>query len=229
MNWLLKFLRSSVGQKLIMGLTGLFLVLFLVVHLIGNLQLLYPDQGEAFNVYAKFMTTNPLIKFTSYGLYFFILLHAVQGIILAAYNRKARGADKYAVKATRTTGTNAFAASNMALLGILIFAFLSIHMGDFWWAMKQDQLDMVVYDGEAYQNLYTKVLASFKVWWIVLIYLIGQLALGFHLLHGFQSAFQTLGLNHRKYSGAIKTVGYAYSILIPLAFAIIPVVFFFFK
>lgn len=229
MNWVLKFLRSSLGQKLIMGLTGLFLILFLVIHLIGNLQLLYTDQGEAFNVYAKFMTTNPLIKFTSYGLYFFILLHAVQGIVLAAYNRAARGADKYAVKVTRTTGTNAFAANNMALLGILIFAFLCIHMGDFWWAMKRDQLALAVYDGEAYQDLYAKVAASFSQWWIVLIYLVGQLALGFHLLHGFQSAFQTLGLNHRKYSGAIQSVGYAYSILIPLGFAIIPVVFFFFK
>jgi len=68
MNWFIKFLTSSIGQKLIMSLTGLFLIVFLLVHLIGNLQLLIPDGGEAFNVYAKFMTTNPIIQFTSYGL-----------------------------------------------------------------------------------------------------------------------------------------------------------------
>ncbi|MEL6719508.1 MAG: succinate dehydrogenase, partial [Bacteroidota bacterium] len=78
MSWFTNFLTSSIGKKIIMSLTGLFLISFLVVHLAGNLQLLVNDEGESFNVYAKFMTTNPLIKFISYGLYAGILLHAVQ-------------------------------------------------------------------------------------------------------------------------------------------------------
>jgi len=94
--WLVNFMTSSIGKKLVVTLTGLFLITFLPVHLLGNLQLLYNDGGEAFNVYAKFMTSNPLIKFISYGLYFFILLHSVMGIISAITNKSAKGS-KYAV------------------------------------------------------------------------------------------------------------------------------------
>ena len=91
MSWVSKFLSSSIGQKVIMSLTGLFLMLFLVVHLIGNLQLLKADNGEAFNTYAFFMTHNPLIKTVSYSLYAFILWHAIQGLRLWLNNRAARG------------------------------------------------------------------------------------------------------------------------------------------
>ena len=82
MSWLINFFTSSIGRKIIMSLTGIFLILFLTVHLIGNLQLLIDDGGETFNLYAKMMTTNPLIKIISYGNYFFIFLHAVLGICL---------------------------------------------------------------------------------------------------------------------------------------------------
>lgn len=91
MGWFTKFLTSSIGQKLIMSLTGLFLILFLLVHLAGNLQLLHDDQGEAFNKYAKFMTTFTPIKVVSYLLYAFIILHAIQGLVLARTNSLARG------------------------------------------------------------------------------------------------------------------------------------------
>lgn len=228
MNWFTKFLTSSIGQKLVMSLTGLFLITFLLVHLAGNFQLLAGDGGEAFNVYAKFMTTNPVIKFTSYGLYAGILLHAVQGILLWAKNRKARGNAKYAVKATRTAkGVTGSAAKQMALLGTLIFAFLLLHMGDFWWAMKTDQVSMATYDGEQYQNLFEKVYASFKQPWIIVAYMIGLFALTFHLKHGFWSAFQTLGFNHPKYTPFIKSVGLLISIVIPGAFAAIPLYMYF--
>lgn len=230
MNWFTKFLTSSLGQKLIMSLTGLFLILFLVVHLGGNLQLLVDDGGEAFNKYTKKMTTSPLIKTISYGLYFFILLHAVQGLLLWAKNRAARGM-QYAVKVTRATQTNAFAAKNMAMLGILILVFLGIHMGDFWLKMKMHQVSYVTYPGsdESYADLYERVMISFKEPWIVIVYLISMIGLAFHLLHGFQSAFQTLGINHEKYTPFIKWVGRIYAIIIPLGFAIIPIYYFFFK
>ena len=89
-RWLIQMLTSTLGQKLVMSLTGLFLILFLLVHLAGNLQLLYDDGGQAFNVYAYFMTHNGLIKTVSYGLYAFILIHSIQGIALKIKNRKAR-------------------------------------------------------------------------------------------------------------------------------------------
>jgi succinate dehydrogenase / fumarate reductase cytochrome b subunit len=124
MSWFSKFLTSSIGQKVIMSLTGIFLMLFLVVHLIGNFQLLKDDGGEAFNTYAYFMTHNPLIKVISYSLYAFILLHAYQGIALWIYNRSARGANKYAVNHTRPAER---AARNMAWFGIVILVFILLH------------------------------------------------------------------------------------------------------
>ena len=222
MTWLIKFLTSSIGKKIVMSLTGLFLILFLVIHLIGNLQLLKDDGGEAFNIYAYFMTTNPLIKTVSWGLYFFILLHTVQGIYLAVVNRKAKGS-KYAVS---TTSNGSWMSKNMALLGTLIFAFICIHMGDFWYKMKfTEQLALVQYDGFDAQvkDLYGRVALAFEQTWIVVVYVIGMLALALHLFHGFQSAFTTLGLRHKKYTPLINLIGIIYSIVIPLGFAIIPI------
>ena len=93
MGWFTKFLTSSIGRKLVMSLTGLFLIIFLIVHLAGNLQLLYDDGGVQFNLSAEFMTSNPLIKTVSYLLYAFILIHALQGWAIWRKNRQARGGD----------------------------------------------------------------------------------------------------------------------------------------
>ena len=221
MNWFVRFLTSSVGQKYIMGLTGLFLIAFLIVHLSGNLQLLANDGGESFNVYAAFMSHNFIIRIISIGLYTFIILHAVQGILLAIQNRKAKG-----LKYKKGTPAGAsWAAKNMALLGILIFAFLCIHMGDFWWKMRfTDQLAMVTYEGRAepVEDIYTRVNVAFQQPWLVIIYVIGVIALCFHLIHGFQSAFQSFGLNHKKYTPLIKGIGIVFSIIVTAGFALIP-------
>lgn len=221
MSWLFQFLRSSLGQKLVMSLTGLFLISFLLVHLAGNLQLLKDDGGEAFNVYAYFMTHNPLIKAVSYGLYLFIIVHAIQGILITIKNRKAKGS-KYAVS---TNENSTFASKNMTLLGVLVLAFLFMHMGDFWLKMKMGQLEQAQYDGLDYSvaDLYSRVAIAFEVSWIVVAYVIGQIALAFHLWHGFESSFQTLGLNHKKYTPIISFLGKAYSIIVPIGFAIIPI------
>ncbi len=168
MAWLIQFAQSSIGKKLIMSLTGLFLCLFLVIHLIGNLQLLKADGGEAFNTYASFMSNNGLIKFVSIGTYFFILWHAVQGIIIALSNSKKRNG-KYAVKSGKS---NSFASRNMIWLGLMILIFLGIHMGDFWYKMKfTDHLGMKTYPGydHAVKDLYTQVYTSFHESWIVIV------------------------------------------------------------
>jgi succinate dehydrogenase / fumarate reductase, cytochrome b subunit len=226
MNWFSSFITSSIGQKLIMALTGLFLILFLVVHLAGNLQLLQDDGGRAFNVYAYFMTTNPLIKTVSWGLYAFILLHAIQGIMLALKNRKARGAQRYAVQ---TTSNTSYASRNMALMGTLILFFLGVHMGDFWYQMKfTDQVALVTYDGQEFKDLFAKVALTFSQPWYVVIYVLSMLVLGVHLWHGFQSAFQTLGLRHRKYTPLVQWIGKAFAIVVPVLYAMIPLIFYFF-
>ena len=227
MKWIINFLTSSIGQKVVMSLTGLFLTLFLVVHLAGNLQLLKDDNGLAFNGYAYFMTHNPFIKFTSFGLYFFILLHAIQGIVIWIKNRASR-AVRYA---SSTTKSNSFASRNMAYLGLLILVFLGIHMGDFWFKMKSGQLRMVDHPDVDVKisDLYQAVEASFEQWWIVAIYVISMIGLAFHLNHGFQSAFQSLGVNHKKYTPFINFLGKAFSVLVPALFALIPLYYFFIK
>ena len=204
-----------------MSLTGLFLILFLIVHLVGNLQLLTDDGGQSFNLYSAFMSENPFILMISLCLYTFIILHSVQGILLYFANKKAKG--------SYTSKGNVAGASwnskNMALLGILIFAFLCLHMGDFWVKMRfTDQLALVSYPGheKPVQDMFTRVHVAFQELWIVIVYLIGVVALMLHLIHGFQSAFQTLGLNHKKYTPVIKGIGWIYTIAISLGFAIIP-------
>ncbi len=225
MSWFSNFLTSSIGKKLIMSLTGLFLIVFLLVHLTGNLQLLMDDGGRQFNLYAKFMTTNPLIKFTSYGLYAFILLHAIQGILLWLKNKAAKGSS-YAVNNTRATNTVAGFAKNMGWLGIIILVFLLIHMYQFWLQMKLGHLPMVEYDGVQVKNLYAPVTETFSNIGFVVFYVLSMVVIAFHLWHGFQSSFQTLGLNHKKYTPFIHGLGKLYAVAVPLGFALIPILFF---
>ncbi len=221
MNWFSQFLTSSIGRKLIMSLTGLFLILFLIVHLAGNLQLLIDDGGMAFNLYADMMAKNLFIKVTAWGLYAFIILHAVQGLILASKNRASRQ-NRYAVSVSDNTS---FAARNMALLGLLLLVFIGIHMGDFWYQFKFGNPGTIVYDGLEVKNVFVRVKESFSNPILVGFYVLSMLGLSFHLWHGFESAFQTLGLQHKKYTPLIKKVGRFYSIVVPTLFAIIPLYF----
>ena len=216
--WVVNFLTSSLGKKLIMSLTGLFLIVFLLVHLVGNLQLMAGDGGVSFNVYAKFMTTNPVIKTLSIGLYTFILLHIVQGILIWLTNKNAKKS-KYAVAAKNLS----WASKNMANLGIFITVFLILHLWQFWFQNKIGNIPYINIEGGQYQDFYTLVNDSYQNIFFVVFYVISMIVIGFHLSHGFQSAFQTLGLNHKKYTPIIKSLGTGYSILVPLGFAIIPV------
>ena len=209
-----------------MALTGLFLITFLAVHLAGNLQLvLAGDGGQAFNEYAYFMTHNPLIKFTSYGLYAFIILHAVQGILLWLNNKKARGSVGYAVKNDRVASATK-SSIYMGSLGTVILIFIIVHMVQFWAQMKfTDNVEMITYPGADYavKDLYTLVSGAYTNILFVIFYVVSMIFIALHLAHGFESAFQTLGLNHPKWSPLIRVVGRLYSIVVPLGFAIIPV------
>lgn len=221
MSWFTKAMSSTLGRKVLMALTGLFLIIFLVVHLSGNLQLLADDGGQSFNVYAKFMTSNPIIKTTSYLLYATFLVHIIWAIILSANNRKARPIG-YAVSKGSTNST--WSSRNMGILGTIIFIFLVIHMRNFWYEMHWGGIPKVNYDGSEVKDLYTVVNASFAQWWYVALYVVSMIGLMFHLFHGFKSAFQTLGLNHPKYNPVIKGVGYAFAVIVPALFAAIPII-----
>jgi succinate dehydrogenase / fumarate reductase cytochrome b subunit len=222
MNWFTKLLTSTLGRKVMMALTGLFLIIFLVVHLIGNLQLLKHDGGHAFNVYAKFMTSNPVIKTVSYVNYACIIIHIIWALLLTLHNRSARGPQGYAVN----KNSSAWTSRNMGILGTFILIFLVIHLKGFWAEMHWGNMPVQVYDGEEVKDLFAVVDLAYSQIWYVAIYVFSMAVLGFHLWHGFASAFQTLGLNHLKYNPIIRFVGRAFAIIVPVLFAIIPIIMF---
>ncbi|WP_341830702.1 succinate dehydrogenase cytochrome b subunit [Sphingobacterium thalpophilum] len=246
---------SSIGKKLIMSLTGIFLCLFLVVHLVGNLQLFKDDAGLAFNKYAYFMTHFTPIKVVSYLLYASVIVHVIYAITLSMKNKAARpiGHAKYDGQANSKWNSR-----NMGILGTVILVFLATHMSNFWWKFHNDEVPYIEYRTDLatgqttarelqasefhdYQetvennvqilkarDLYKQVDFAFKNVALVALYVIAMAALAFHLIHGFQSAFQTLGFNHRRYIGIIRAIGvWVFGVLIPIGFAIMPLFFFF--
>ena len=220
MKWFLEMFSSTLGRKLVMALTGLFLITFLLVHLIGNLQLLKDDGGHAFNVYAEFMSTNPLIQTVSKVNFALILGHIIVSALLTAKNRKARGQEGYAVG---NSTSSIWSSRNMGILGTIILVFLVIHLKDFWAQMHYGSVPVQDYDGKQVRDLYSLVNEWFQVGWYVALYAFCMIGVAFHLWHGFISAFQTLGLNHLKYNGLISFVGKAFSIIVPALFALIPI------
>lgn len=225
MKWFLDMFSSTLGRKLVMALTGLFLISFLLIHLIGNLQLLKNDGGHAFNVYAEFMSTNPIIQTISKANFAFILIHIIWSALLTVRNRRARGPEGYAVQ---NSTSSIWSSRNMGILGTIILVFLVIHLKDFWAQMHYGGIPTVNYDGKEVRDIYTIVAYWFAVDWYVALYVFCMVGVGFHLWHGFVSAFQTLGLNHLKYNPVISFVGKAFAIIVPALFALIPVWMFFY-
>ncbi len=225
-----KKLNSSIGKKIVVALTGLFLTLFLVVHLMGNLQLLKNDGGEAFNHYSEFMGHNPVIQIISKFNFAFILFHAFYGIFLAFKNKAARPV-RYAMN--RPNANSAWASRNMALLGSIIFIFIAIHLVNFFYIFHFGEIPFVEYhDGMTGEMSRIKDYASvvdlgFSQLWIIVFYVVAQFALAFHLSHGIKSAFQTLGLNNRDMSPVLQKIAIGFAILVCGLFAIIPVLMYF--
>jgi succinate dehydrogenase / fumarate reductase cytochrome b subunit len=224
MTWVTKTLNSTLGRKLIMALTGLFLILFLTGHVSGNMLLFKGDGGQAFNMYAKFMTTNPAVKLLSYLTYISVLGHIIYSIALSQHNKSARPVP---YSTSNGSSNSAWSSRNMGVLGTIILIFLVVHLQGFWAQMHWGEVPMITSEGEKYKNLFLIVSEAFKQEWLVALYVLSMIFLGFHLSHGFTSAFQTLGINHKKYSPAIKAIGTAYSILVPALFASMPVYIYF--
>ena len=203
-----------------MALTGLFLILFITIHLAGNLQLLSGDP-KVFNEYTVLMTELPPIKIASYLTYISILLHAIYGVVLTLYNRKARPVN---YSHNQASASSTWSSRSMFLLGSILFIFIVIHMGNFWYKFKFGTMPL---DADGLKDMYSIVKFAFSQWWYVLLYVIAMVGLGYHLAHGFQSAFQTLGLNHKAYTPLIQKIGLGYSIIVSALFALIPIYMFF--
>lgn len=240
-----------------MSLTGLFLCTFLIIHLIGNLQLFYADDGKAFNEYAYFMTDFTPIKVVSYLLYASIIAHAIYALVITLSNRKARPVS-YGMY--RGSANSPWTSRNMGILGTILLVFIVTHMSNFWWKFHNDQVPYIEYRtdlatgttqsvpvvaGEfnghvSYiengvevvraKDLYKQVAFAFQNLPLVLLYLVGMVALSFHLIHGFKSAFQTLGFDHRRYVPIIRALGiWIFGVAVPIGFASMPLYFYFFK
>jgi succinate dehydrogenase / fumarate reductase cytochrome b subunit len=213
---------SSITKKIVMALAGLFLISFLVVHLSINLLLLNNDDGAAFKVAVEFMTTNPLIKIMEIVLMSGFAIHIVVGVIIQIQNWLARPV-RYKVEGYSHLS---FFSKYMIHTGAIIFVFLCVHFANFYFV----KLGLVSPpEGVGKEDFYQMATLLFADKFYAILYIVLMVFLGFHLNHAFQSAFQTLGLNHTKYTPFIKAVGTIYSIVVPLGFASIPLFFIFIR
>jgi succinate dehydrogenase / fumarate reductase cytochrome b subunit len=217
------FLLSSNGRKTVMALTGLFLILFLVVHLAGNLQLLVPDQGRSFNEYSHFMSHSLLIQTVSKLNFAFIILHVLYSLWLTKQANAARPVGYQGRPAKEMT---TWSSRNMGILGTLVLAFLLVHLKGFWFELKFGEVPVVLYPGaeESMPDAFRVVSEAYANPMYALFYVLSMVAVGFHLYHGFQSAFHTLGLSNYRYKPMIRTVGTLFAVAVPALFALIPVV-----
>lgn len=205
MRWLCDWAHSSIGRKFMVGAAGLLLCGFLVTHLAGNLLLL---AGEGtYNHYASILEANPLLPLAEIILAALFLLHILASLIVTYQNRRAR---PVAYEIRNSKGGSTVGSSTMIYSGLLVLVFLIIHIKTFKF-------------GDASEGLFKLVMAAFRNKYYALFYVLAMGALSLHLSHGFQSAFQTFGVNHPKYTPLIKRAGLAFALAIALGFAILPV------
>lgn len=224
MIWI-KILTSSVGKKFIMSLLGLLLIVFLLTHLSINLLLVFAKTNNVFNIAAHFMGTNVIIKIVEVVLFLVFAAHIVLGLSLQIQNWKARPL-KY--KINNYFSQTSFFSKWMFHSAVIVFVFLTIHLFDFFYKIKiSGEIGSILINGKEFHDTAALVITKFQMPGYVIFYSFSMIVLAFHLNHGFQSAFQTLGVNHRKYTPFIKLLGHIYSIAVPAGFAIIAVYFYF--
>lgn len=219
-------LKSSLSKKYLMAISGLFLIVFLTQHFVINLLSVF--SAEAFNNTSHFMGTNPLIQFVIQPVLILgVVLHFVMGFLLEKQNRAARP-QKYAF--SNPSANSTWMSRYMILSGAVIFWFLALHFYDFWFPeinTKFIQGDMSGLNIDGNFRYHEELLHKFTNPIRVSIYVLAFIFLSLHLLHGFQSAFQSLGARHPKYTPCIKNLGTLYAVAIPLGFAIIAIYHFF--
>ncbi len=219
---ILKF--SSVTKKVWMSLLGIFLMVFLVVHLTINLFLLRNDGGDWFNQAAHFMGTNYVVKIFEVVLFAGFILHILLGIILQVQNWMSRPV-RYNISNRSKTP---FLSKYMIYTGGIVFIFLIIHFMNFYF-IKLGWVSNPNMTPEGEPNFFLIARELFTQPLYVVIYIVLFVVLGFHLYHAFESAFQSLGLNHKTYTPAIELCARIYCVIIPLGFIIIPLYFLIFS
>ena len=203
---------SSIVRKFIMALSGLFLIIFLITHLVIN-SLTLASSKDLFNVAAHFMATNPIIYAMQYVLALGFIIHIGMGIKLTIQNKRARSQEYVYNKMSKNTDLS---SRSMIVSGALVIVFLALHLRDYFYQMKFVGLPEGTTDYDLVVNLFTNP-------YYTAVYVIAFIVLGIHLNHGFKSAFQSMGANHKKYNPLIKIVSTAYSIVIALGFSTIAI------
>ena len=219
MKWSELF-TSSIGKKFVMGLTGLFLISFLVVHVGINACIWAMDGGEMFNKAAHFMGSTVVIRIAEIGLFVGIFLHAIQGLLLEFQNRKKRAIGYQVPMGNK--GSKWYSRS-MGLLGTIILIFLVIHWKHFWIPSRFQDMNEVTINGIAMHDLFSLMKETFSEGWVVIVYVLACISLAWHLMHGFQSAFRSLGVHNNRYLRLLNAIGIGFSVIVPLAFAMMPV------
>lgn len=223
------FWSSSIGRKIVMSLSGLFLVLFVGLHMVLNFTMVI--SADAYNEAAHFMDTNIFIKIMEPILALGFIFHIIYAFILEIRNISSRGGfSRYSM--AKRSHQSTWSSRNMIWLGIIILTFLTIHIINFFWKIKfSPDLATTTINGVKMNDTYKLVSSlftnpSFGVWYGIL-YLIGAIALGFHLHHAFWSAFQTIGWSNDIWRKRLTVLGDIYAVLIALGFSIVPLYFMF--
>jgi len=211
-------LSSTLIRKNWTALTGLFLCLFLVVHLVGNLQLLLPAEQarEQFNLYARVLSGSLIIQGMAWLLFASIAAHAGLALALTVKNRSA--AHGGYVRDTRHR-VSAWHTRNMGLLGVIVLVFIVVHLKDFWYVYM---FGAPAVDAEGQKDLYQVVVTAYQQGWYVALNVAAFLALGAHLSHGFAAAFRTLGAYPPRLSRLVRGAGFAFTFVVTGGFVLIP-------
>lgn len=208
---------STIGRKVLMALSGLFLVSFLVIHVSINFISVFSE--DAFNQASHFMGTNPVIQFVMQPVLMFgVFFHLIMGIYLELQNNQARQI-KYAYN--KPSANSSWMSRNMIFTGAVVMAFLGLHLYDFW--LHEINVKYINVEEVNITRYYHETVEKFQDPIRVLIYVLAFISLALHLLHGFQSAFQSVGFRHNKYTPIIKTVGNVFAIVVPAIFTFIAI------
>ncbi|MBI3509541.1 MAG: succinate dehydrogenase cytochrome b subunit [Bacteroidetes bacterium] len=214
------FLTSSIGKKTVMSLSGLFLIVFLVEHIYGNVLLYFGDGGKAFNDYSHDAVRNILIRIIEVVLFFAIVVHVAQAILLTRENTNARPV-KYAVNGVNKTSS--WISRNMGITGSVIFFFLVVHL---WQFFVPYRITDTVGHNENQLTLAQSVAVAFGNPLYAVLYFVSVVILAFHLSHGFKSAFQSLGLNNKKYTSVWDMAATGVALVFGIGFASFPILFY---
>ena len=214
---------SSIGKKLLMSLAGIFLIVFLLVHMGINLLVIIFEDPMVYNKAAHFMTSNILIKIFEIVLFGGFLLHIIYALILQVQNWIARPS-----RYNKTNYSNtSFFSKFMIHTAAITLVFLVIHMMDFYIKAKFGHATETIVDGVVYHDFASEIVDKFKMLPFVIFYIAAFIFLGFHLMHGFQSAFKTLGMDNRKYTSVIQVLALVYCTIVVAGYSIIPVIIYF--